>query len=160
MTQPKRETLADPALEQVLEQLLGAAGRATVTAKDPPWVLPRPDVNPVYLEPVPAAFVTAIEATDQDAHDGPRIKAITDLVRHINAEVHSAIIEGGRRGVSASHLYWAWQDAGFGEFGHQGDIISNLSACGLIAYDPSLESDQQVVALADVVNINWSEDGS
>lgn len=143
---------APGALDAILTQLVGAS---KAVGNDPPWVLPRPDVNPVYLEPVPDEIVDAVEATLPGSHDGPRVKAITALVRFIHSNVLSAIIEGGEKGVSASHLYWAWQDSGYGQFGRQGDIIANLSGTGLINYDPTLETDQQVVAIGEVVDIEW-----
>lgn len=148
------------AFAAVQEQLLGAGQAGPPVKRDPPWVNPNPDVNPVYLEPVPDHLVEALEATPRGDKTNERFRALYTLVRHITSEVHSAIIEGGKGGVSASHLYWAWQEAEYGQFGHQGDTMAELSACGLIAYDPTATTDQQVVAIGDVCEIEWVDDAA
>lgn len=145
-------------LEALLKQLVGPEGRATLGKPcNPPWVGPQPDVNPVYLEQLPPHLTEALETAQRGTPE--RLQALQSTVRYITSEVLSVIIEGGQKGVSARHLWWAWEDSGFGKYAKQGDIIFTLVAASLIDYDPTVKGDQQVVAIADPCAIEWVDTG-
>lgn len=147
------------ALDAILEQLVGAAPQER---RDPPWVNPKPSAgyNPVGLAAIPddllagAAFIG--HPGERHQHTAETLTAqfnkSTAVARFINSEVLNAIVAGGRNGISASDLYWAWGDSGYQEdFGVQlGDVINGLSNVGLVNFNPTLETDQQIVAIGGV----------
>lgn len=160
---------AEGALDAVLAQLLASQSRVPVR-KDPPWVRPRsaPGTNPVKLGEIPDALAIGevgedfLGHVDEAGFHTPEAltaqynKSIA-VARFVHNAVLNAITEGGEKGVSASDLYWAFKDSGYeDDFGaHLGTIVGDLSFVGLVNYNPTLTTDQQIVAIGEVAEIEW-----